>query len=308
MFNNRAFGGGGGPFDHQGQDQGRFDGPFGNNEFRNDFEQERSTTPVPDNEDNNDWNNDNASSQQKSPPRPASSSNRDPRSRDPRDPRSRDVRNVQQDKEAEKEKRMLEVDLSMFGDLELPVSEKEEDTDNELGLPFKPHIPNAVAKEINASIHSHSPLEYRLRKITLSKPDYSEVLSKRHLPMSKIQLDPRLEKFAANAAAMQAKKAPPSPKDSSGGANSSSVYNPSRELYQQRNDTKDVYSPTQDVQDLYKPPAALQRPPNESYNPREDLIGNNPGVWDTNYSSAEPAPVQSRDPRANRRDPRQRRD
>ena len=57
---------------------------------------------------------------------------------------------------------MLEVDLSMFGDLELPNMDKEveaEPEDNELGLPFKPHIPNSVAKEIDASIHSHSPLE-----------------------------------------------------------------------------------------------------------------------------------------------------
>ena len=54
--------------------------------------------------------------------------------------------------EKEKEKRMLEVDLSIFGDLELPTNDKdleaENPEDNELGLPFKPHIPNSVAKEI----------------------------------------------------------------------------------------------------------------------------------------------------------------
>ena len=99
----------------------------------------------------------------------------------------------------EKEKRMLEVDLSMHGELELPNMDKEvEADDNELGLPFKPHIPNSVAKEIDASIHSHSPLEYKLRKITLTKPDYSELISKHHIPMSRIQLDPRLRRYSGN--------------------------------------------------------------------------------------------------------------
>ena len=95
---------------------------------------------------------------------------------------------------------MLEVDLSMFGDLELPTNDKdleaETPEDNELGLPFKPHIPNSVAKEIDASVHSHSPLEYKLRKITLTKPDYSELIAK--LSMSRIQLDPRLKRYAEN--------------------------------------------------------------------------------------------------------------
>merc|ERR1719273_2092391 len=88
----------------------------------------------------------------------------------------------------------------MFGDLELPTNDKdleaETPEDNELGLPFKPHIPNSVAKEIDASIHSHSPLEYKLRKITLTKPDYSELIAK--LSMSRIQLDPRLKRYAGN--------------------------------------------------------------------------------------------------------------
>ena len=98
------------------------------------------------------------------------------------------------------------------------------------------------------------------------------------------------------------------------------VYNPSRDLYQkstnptdQQQPIQDVYSPTQDVQDLYKPPAALlQRPPaalgdsgSGSYNPRQELFGNNP-AWDANYdhSQSHPAPVRG-DPRA-RRDPRRR--
>ena len=103
--------------------------------------------------------------------------------------------------EKEKEKRMLEVDLSMFGDLELPNEkdlEAEAPEENELGLPFKPHIPNSVAKEIDASVNSHSPLDYKLRKITLNKPDYSELIAKQQIPMSRIQLDPRLRRYAGN--------------------------------------------------------------------------------------------------------------
>jgi hypothetical protein len=96
---------------------------------------------------------------------------------------------------------MLEVDLSMFGDLELPNEkdlEAETPEENELGLPFKPHIPNSVAKEIDASVNSHSPLDYKLRKITLNKPDYSELIAKQQIPMSRIQLDPRLRRYAGN--------------------------------------------------------------------------------------------------------------
>ena len=96
---------------------------------------------------------------------------------------------------------MLEVDLSMFGDLELPNEkdlEAEAPEENELGLPFKPHIPNSVAKEIDASVNSHSPLDYKLRKITLNKPDYSELIAKQQIPMSRIQLDPRLRRYAGN--------------------------------------------------------------------------------------------------------------
>ena len=96
---------------------------------------------------------------------------------------------------------MLEVGLSMFGDLELPNEkdlEAESPEENELGLPFKPHIPNSVAKEIDASVNSHSPLDYKLRKITLNKPDYSELIAKQQIPMSRIQLDPRLRRYAGN--------------------------------------------------------------------------------------------------------------
>ena len=134
--------------------------------------------------------------------------------------------------EKEKEKRMLEVDLSMFGDLELPNMDKEveaEPEDNELGLPFKPHIPNSVAKEIDASIHSHSPLEYKLRKITLTKPDYSELISKHHIPMSRIQLDPRLRRYSGNK---------PQPSTSTSTASTTSTSNTSSSTTSTSNNSK----------------------------------------------------------------------
>ena len=105
----------------------------------------------------------------------------------------------------------MELDLDIFDDLQLPLeSSKDEEVDeetNELG--FKPMVPNAIAKEIDASITSHMPLEYKLRKITIAKPDYSGVISKSHISMTRIQNDPRLRKFADSIKAT--KKASPSP-------------------------------------------------------------------------------------------------
>ena len=107
---------------------------------------------------------------------------------------------------------MLEVDLSIFGDLELPESKEDEPDQETNELGFKPIVPNAIAKEIDASINSHSPLEYRLRKITIAKPDYSGVLSKQHMSMSRIQMDPRLRRYA-NTVKTAPKKEPSEPKE-----------------------------------------------------------------------------------------------
>ena len=109
-----------------------------------------------------------------------------PSRNDPRKPSEEEI-------EKEKEKRMLEVDLSIFGDLELPDMSKDEDEKPD--LLFK-SVPNAVAKEIEASYNSHSPVEYKLRKLNLIKPDYSEILLKQHIPMSRIQQDPRLRRYS----------------------------------------------------------------------------------------------------------------
>ena len=60
----------------------------------------------------------------------------------------------------------------------------------------KPHTVHQVAKEIDASIYSHSPLEYRLRAIVIAKPDYSDMIVKQHIPASKVQQDPRLRRYS----------------------------------------------------------------------------------------------------------------
>ena len=99
------------------------------------------------------------------------------------------------------------MDLSIFGDLDLPTFKDSEDNsagnespateeENSLNLPFKPHKVHQVAKEIDASIYSHSPLEYRLRAIFIAKPDYSDMLIKQHIPASKVQQDPRLRRYS----------------------------------------------------------------------------------------------------------------
>ena len=99
------------------------------------------------------------------------------------------------------------MDLSMFGDLDLPTFKDSEDNsagnesppteeENALNLPFKPHKVHQVAKEIDASIYSHSPLEYHLRAIFIAKPDYSDMLIKHHIPASKVQQDPRLRRYS----------------------------------------------------------------------------------------------------------------
>ena len=101
----------------------------------------------------------------------------------------------------------MEMDLSIFGELDLPTFKDSEDNstgnesptteeENALGLPFKPHKVHQVAKEIDASIYSHSPLEYRLRAILIAKPDYSDMIVKQHIPASKVQQDPRLRRYS----------------------------------------------------------------------------------------------------------------
>ena len=125
---------------------------------------------------------------------------------------------VSDDSEKEKEKRILEMDLSIFGDLELPTfkeNEVEDDEEDRMGLPFKPHRVQPAAKEIDATICSHSPLDYKLRPLALTKPDYSSLVAT--IPVSRIQQDPRLRRYSKmrplplepEVAALEAKPSPP---------------------------------------------------------------------------------------------------
>jgi len=101
--------------------------------------------------------------------------------------------------EKEKDKRILELDLgSVFGDLELPPltqspkqTEEERYISDKFGLPFKPYIFH-VAKEIEASVHSHSPIEWILIPVDVPERDYT--LAKQHSSSSQLELDPRLRK------------------------------------------------------------------------------------------------------------------
>ena len=101
----------------------------------------------------------------------------DPAGRDPRRARSGQLRQgagqePEQEivEEEEKDRRLLDLDLgSFFGDLELPplaeeksLSQEEKSLSDAFQLPFKPHIIHEVAKEIDASLGSHSPIEWNL--------------------------------------------------------------------------------------------------------------------------------------------------
>ena len=136
---------------------------------------------------------------------------RDPRKRDPRrDPRRNcsSAKHAEQaeSREAERDKRILEMDLgSVFGDLDLPTFRESNSSaaaatadddlaENDMGLPFKPHVVASVAKEIDASIYSHSPLLYSLRAIAVPKPDYSDLVTKQRLTVAQSQ-DPRLRRY-----------------------------------------------------------------------------------------------------------------
>merc|ERR1719336_2646525 len=129
-----------------------------------------------------------------------------------RDPRRRErekmtQRETEEELEKEKDQRIMDLDLgSFFGDLELPpLTVSPERTDEEktvkdaFGIPFKPHIMHEVAKEIDASFGSHSPIDWLLKPVACPKPDYSDI---KHLfSNSQLEADPRLRKFAKSGMA-----------------------------------------------------------------------------------------------------------
>merc|ERR1719297_719404 len=116
-------------------------------------------------------------------------------------------RETEEELEKEKEQRILDLDLgSFFGDLELPPltvsperTDEEKNVKDAFGLPFKPHIIHEVAKEIDASFGSHSPIDWLLKPVACPKPDYADI---KHLfSNTQLEADPRLRKFAKSGMA-----------------------------------------------------------------------------------------------------------
>ena len=239
---------------------------------------------------------------------PRQQSKNDPRLGRPSNPSSSDSLS-DTEREREKEKRILEMDLSIFGDLDLPTFKDSEDNstgnespateeENALGLPFKPHKVHQVAKEIDASIYSHSPLEYRLRAILIAKPDYSDMLIKQHIPASKVQQDPRLRRYSDKISGKLSSQtntqsndrrysddgieimSPPGPTKAKGDPRrnkSQLIQNPSDQANNQKEE-ENVYNP---IKDLYqsRPQQSSQYPQvqqsdnysQEVYSPTQDV-------------------------------------
>ena len=180
------------------------------------------------------------------------------------------------DSEKEKDKRILEMDMSIFGELELPSFKENDATDGDndeeedrMGLPFKPHRMQPAAKEIDASICSHAPLDYKLRPLDLSKPDYSSLVTS--IPVSRIQQDPRLRRYAKKrplpieptVAALEPKASPTTVERPS---------DPRRKALPSSTPPQPQQSPSE------LPPVKLQGP--GAYNPKNDLYSNKPSRQD----------------------------
>ena len=247
-----------------------------------------------------------AINQGSSPEQPARGGER----RDPRDPRRREKlsqRETEEELEKEKEQRILDLDLgSFFGDLELPPltvsperTDEEKNVKDAFGLPFKPHIIHEVAKEIDASFGSHSPIDWLLKPVACPKPDYADI---KHLfSNTQLEADPRLRKFAKSGMAKlkelplpslpppksdprlnkkdprQANRPPVvdrrrSSEDSDGGQ----VYNPAKELnkakQQQQQQTEDHHQRHQE-QPQERPQEQHHQGESEAYSPGQEYYG-----------------------------------
>ena len=240
-----------------------------------------------------------AQAQEAAAPPPKADKRPDPRRQNRNDPRNRAAaappptppKQSEEELERKKDERIMDLDLgSFFGDLELPPltvsperTEEEKNFTDALGLPFKPHIIHEVAKEIDASYGSHSPIDWSLRAVVCPKPDYSDI---KHLfSNAQLEADPRLRKFAKSGMA-KLKELPlpsfPTPKTdprlarkeavtsspgtkvadrrrSSEDSEAGQVYNPAKELSRARlqqqtqpqqpprpHDTSEAYSPGQE--------------------------------------------------------------
>ena len=219
-----------------------------------------------------------------------------------RDPRRRErekmtQRETEEELEKEKDQRIMDLDLgSFFGDLELPpLTVSPERTDEEktvkdaFGLPFKPHIMHEVAKEIDASFGSHSPIDWMLKPLVCPRPDYSDI---KHLfSNTQLEADPRLRKFAKSGMA-KLKELPlpsfPPPKSdprlnkkdprqaarppvvdrrrSSEDSDGGQVYNPAKELNKAKKQL-------QQQQEQQQQENQLQHQESEAYSPGQEYYG-----------------------------------
>merc|ERR1711902_463661 len=130
-----------------------------------------------------------------------------------------------------------------------------------------------VAKEIDASFGSHSPIDWSLRPVLCPKPDYSDI---KHLfSNAQLEADPRLRKFAKSGMA-KLKELPlpsfPAPKsdprlvkreaqvtkvpdrrrsseDSEGG----NAYNPAKELNKAKKQQQVHHQPQEVKEEKYSP-------------------------------------------------------
>jgi len=241
----------------------------------------------------------NSSPGQSAEPAAKTDRRQDPR-RNRNDPRrNNQQRETEEELERKKDERIMDLDLgSFFGDLELPPltvtpekNEEEKSFADSMGLPFKPHIVHEVAKEIDASFGSHSPIDWILKPVSCPKPDYSDI---KHLfSNAQLEADPRLRKFAKSGMA-KLKELPlpsfPAPKtdprlkkkeeaqesvkvvdrrrsseDSEGG----NVYNPAKELSRAKKQKQQLHEPAQQQNQQNENDAAYS-PGQEYYNPSYD--------------------------------------
>jgi len=247
------------------------------------------------------------------PEKKSESRRQDPR-RNRNDPRNRTKKESEEEIERKKDERIMDLDLgSLFGDLELPPltvsperTEEEKSFTDALGLPFKPHIIHEVAKEIDASYDSHSPIDWVLRPMVCSKPDYTDI---KHLfSNAQLEADPRLRRFAksgmakmkelplpsfptpktdprlkrkeaASTPAQSEQQSAPQRRRSSEDGEGGQVYNPAKELSRAKQQVPPVqpqveteaYSPGQEYQE-HPPPAG--DPGQEAYDPYDDQEAN----------------------------------
>ncbi|XP_075977638.1 suppressor of sable RNA-binding protein isoform X2 [Anticarsia gemmatalis] len=110
--------------------------------------------------------------------------------------------------------RKSEFSLPSFGDTDLRQTNTG-DIDFRLGLPFKP-LPNYTpASEINGSINSHPPMQYKLVLIDIPRPDYTDI--RNSTAKSQALVDPRLRKVFrlsvddSNSDSEKSTKTPPTP-------------------------------------------------------------------------------------------------